>query len=254
MDLSKPPQPYYDAMELIGEDAALTTINRKIGGKVIDNVWLLSCVKVKPKINEPDHVETLHTEFYVGKNLNNLEYVASGPEWMKDIRIIQDADSDTKLHIYGRPQPKEYKDCGNITHTTINSIDALDSAMISNVPYIDEDLLRFGSGKWGGVNDIINMGGNRHILVAHRAWRTGTDGGGRHYEAVLYGHNTRERSIVDLGILATANMFPQGTVKADDAVDLSDVVFTGGGYNGTLQYTTFGVRDGSIGISGVQKH
>ena len=44
-------------------------------------------------------------------------------------------------------------------------------------------------------------------------------------------------------------MFPTGLVKADESVDLHDVVFSGGGYNGTLQYVSFGVRDGSIGIS-----
>ncbi len=55
--------------------------------------------------------------------------------------------------------------------------------------------------------------------------------------------------VVELGVFATADMFPDGTIKDDISVDLSDVVFTGGGYNGGLDYVSFGVRDGSIGIA-----
>lgn len=250
-NLDKPLRPYYEADEKMGEDAALTRINRRLGNGAIERVWLLSCVNAQPFTDKPDHVRTLHTEFYIGKELNTMEHIANGPEWMKDIRIAQDTSSTTKLHIYGRPQPKQ--DSGNITHTTINNIENLNKQVISNAPFLDDNLLPVGSGIWGGVNDVISVSPDKHILIAHRAWKTKENGRGRHYEAVLYEHTTRKRIVRDLGVLATASMFPIGTIKADEAIDLSDVVFTGGGYNGTLQYTTFGVRDGSIGISGIRR-
>lgn len=249
-NLDKPLQPYYEAEEKMGEDAALTRINRKLGSGAIEQIWLLSCVNAQPFADKPDHVKTLHTEFYIGKNLDKLEHVADGPEWMKDIRISQDINSTTKLHIYGRPQPQP--DSGNITYTTIDDIEKLNKQVISSADFLDENLLPIGSGIWGGVNDIIPIDHDKNILVAHRAWRTGESGKGRHYEAVLYEHSIQKRTVKDLGVLAIANMFPTGTIKADEAVDLSDVVFTGGGYNKTLQYVTFGVRDGSIGISNVK--
>ena len=246
-NFNKPLIPYQEAQEKMGEDAALTRINWRMSKGIIEKIWLLSCVDAQPFPDKPDCVKSLRTKFYFGSKLNNLIHFADGPEWMKDIRIVQSQLGSTALHIYGRPQPKEYS--GNITHTTISGIEKLNAQVIAEAPFIDEKLLPIGSGMWGGVNDVINIDTDNHILVAHRAWRTGENGNARHYEAVLYGHNTREKTIVDLGVLATANMFPAGTVKANEAVDLHDVVFSGGGYNGTLQYATFGVRDGSIGIS-----
>ena len=250
-DFNKPLRPYHgEAEEKMGEDPALTRINRRLGNGVIEKIWLLSCVEAQPFPDKPNQVKTLHTKFYAGKKLNSLEHIADGPEWMKDIRIAQDLGS-TALHIYGSPQPQEWS--GNITYTTIESIDKLDEIAISEAPFIDKDLLPIGSGIWGGVNDVININSEKNILVAHRAWRIGKDNKGRHYEAVLYDHNPRAKSITDLGILATADLFPAGNVKVNETVDLRDVVFSGGGYNGTLEHITFGVKDCSVGISNVRK-
>jgi hypothetical protein len=142
---------------------------------------------------------------------------------------------------------------GNITHTTLNSIDDLNPDSIMAAKFIHDRLLPIGSGVWGGVNDVIRVAAKKYILAAHRAWRTGADGTGRHYESVLFGHNTITNRIVELGIIATADKFPSGTVKDDTEVDLSDVVFTGGGYNGSLKYLSFGVRDGNLGIASLQR-
>ncbi len=247
-----PLQPYPEAEEKMGEDAALTRINRRLGSGAIERIWLLSCVDAQPFPYKPNQVRTLRTKFYAGSDLNDLEHIANGPEWMKDIRIAQNPSDSTALHIYGRPQRKEYS--GNITYTTIDGIDELNEQVISQAPFIQESLLPIGSGVWGGVNDVISTDTDKNILIAHRAWQTGLDGKGRHYEAVLYDHNTRNNDIIDLGVFATANAFPVGTIKSDQSVDLHDVVFPGGGYNGKLEHITFGVRDGSIGLGKIQKH
>lgn len=249
-ELSQPLRPYDDAEEKMGEDPALTRITRRLSNGAIQSAWLLSCVDARPFTDRPDHVESLVTRFYVGTALDRLEHIADGPAWMKDIRVVQEPSG--KIHIYGRPQPEAFS--GNITHTTIPDIASLDADVIANAPFIDESLLPIGSGVWGGVNEAFLVGVSKVILSAHRARRTGADGNGRHYEAVLYGHNFRTRTIVELGVLATANRFPAGAVKADEAVDLHDVVFPGGGLNGTLRMMTFGVRDASIGIGRVTKH
>jgi len=252
IDLSDPKtalRPYYDAEEKMGEDPALTRITRRLSNGAIQSAWLLSCVDAQPFADRPDHVESLVTRFYAGTNLDKMEHIADGPPWMKDIRVVQEPSG--KIHIYGRPQPEAFS--GNITHTTIPDISALDAETIARAPFIDESLLPIGSGTWGGVNEAFMVGHDKVVLAAHRAYRTGSDGNGRHYEAVLYGHNIRAGTIVELGILATANLFPAGAVKADEAVDLHDVVFPGGGLNGTLKMMTFGVRDASIGIGYIDK-
>jgi hypothetical protein len=69
----------------------------------------------------------------------------------------------------------------------------------------------------------------------------------------MYGFDVKTRRIVDLGVLATAGLFPGGVVKDDTMTDLSDVVFTGGGYNGNMSFMTFGVGDGNIGLAQVRR-
>jgi hypothetical protein len=244
---------YHGAQEYVGEDAALTRINRRLPiSNALEEVWLLSFVDPKPVPDRPNEVSTLYTQFWAGPDLSKLEHVANGPEWMKDIRIASaDGPKGTELAVYGRPQTEP--DSGNITYTELTNIDMLSPQSIANAPYIDENLLPVGSGVWGGVNDIVKISAGKYVLAAHRAWRTGLDGHGRHYEAVLYGHDTIANRVIELGIIATADMFAGGVVKDDTAVDLKDVVFTGGGYNGGLDYMSFGVSDGNVGVAGIRR-
>jgi hypothetical protein len=173
---------------------------------------------------------------------------------MKDIRIVQgDGPLGTELEIFGRPQDRTMSDNGNISHATLDSIDGLSTESIVSALIIDEDLFPKGSGIWGGVNDVIKVGLHAYVLVGHRAWRTGENGTGRHYESVLYGYHARTRRIVELGVLATAADFPGGVVKDDQETNLTDVVFSGGGYNGSLDYMSCGVGDGNVGLLKIQR-
>ena len=253
IDVKNPSAPlsrYDEAREYFGEDAALTRINRLVPSGKLEEVWLLSFVDARPKLDKANEVLTLCTRFYIGSDLGKLEHISDGPEWMKDIRVSKsDGPLGTEIDVYGRPQPET--NSGNITHVTLASINELTQKAISEAQFINQNLLPIGSGIWGGVNDVIRVRPYQNILAAHRAWRTGDNGHGRHYESVFYSHNTQDNTIVDLGVVATAAMFPEGVIKQDSSVDLGDVVFTGGGYNGTLDYMSFGVRDGSLGISRV---
>ncbi|MFA5003838.1 MAG: DUF1861 family protein [Candidatus Saccharimonadales bacterium] len=255
VDLGNPAKqliPYDRAQEYVGEDASLTRINRRLPlSGILEKVWLLSYVDPKPKFDKPNEVAEIRTRFWAGTDLAKLEHVADGPEWMKDIRPTKaDGPLGTELGVYGRPQTEP--DSGNITYATLPNIEALAPETIADMPYIDKDLLPVGSGVWGGVNDVWRIAPGKFILAGHRAWRTGVDGHGRHYESVLYGHNTFAKRIVELGIIATADMFSGGIVKDDTSVNLSDVVFTGGGYNGRPDFMTFGVSDGNIGVGAVR--
>ncbi len=244
--------PYYEAQEIPGEDPSLTRINRRlpVSGK-LESVWLLGVVDAQPMPDIANEVGSLHTNFYMGESLNKLEHVATGPAWMKDIRVAAVDTTNTELDVWGRPQTQDYS--GNITHVRVGNIEELTAESIAGAPVVHDQLLPIGSGLWGGVNDAIKVSRNKYILAAHRACRAGDDGSGRHYEAVLYGHNVETQTIVDLGVLATAKSFPPGKVKDNIDVDLHDVVFTGGAYNGRLTHLTFGVRDGTIGIARIHR-
>ena len=241
-----PIRPYDDGIELKGEDPALTRINRRLASGAIESVWLLSCVVPEPELNQPNNVATLQTRFYSGTSLGNLEEVGRGPEWMKDIRVVSMDPNDTKLGVYGRPQPETAS--GNVSYTTVSDIDSLTPEAITGASFIDENLFPVGSGRWGGANDVIRLDRDKNLILAHRAEYVGVDGSGKRYEALLLEHRLRSNTIVDLGVLASATMFPKGIVKDDETTDLSDVVFPGGGYNGRFSHVSFGLHDACIGI------
>ncbi len=245
-----PLRPYYDGMELRGEDPALTRIKRRLASGAMEDIWLLSCVVPEPMVNKPNEVATLKTRFYAGTDLDNLERVGDGPEWMKDIRIVTLDPSDTKLGVYGRLQPEPAS--GNISYTTVSDLVHLTPRSILDAPYIDENLFPVGIRKWGGVNDIIRIDPDTNLLIAHRAQYTEeSDDHAKRYEAIALKHILFSNIIIDLGVFATAKMFPNGKAKDDSTTDLSDVVFPGGGYNGRLSHVSFGVRDAGIGIGRV---
>lgn len=248
-DFSKPLEPYYDAQEVRGEDPALTRINRRLANGAIENIWLLSVVDAQPYPFKPNELRDLHTRFYAGTSLDALEHVADGPEGMKDIRVVRGNPESTELHVFGRPRLSEAN--GNITHTIVDSLEKLNAKAILDAPYVDERMFPSINGVWGGVNDAVQVSPDRYILACHRAWRTGEHS--VHYEPVLFGYDVRKKGVIDLGTLATSVDFPKGKVKNNEDVDLGDVVFTGGGYNGGLDYMTFGVGDGSLGIGKLKK-
>lgn len=245
-----PLRPYTRAPEFFGEDAAMTRITRRlpVSGK-LEDAWLVSYVDPKPYADKPNEVASLRTRFWLGHTLQTLEHIADGPEWMKDIRITSLRRHETPIGIYGRPQPEDFS--GNITYTNLSDISKLSADAIAGADFIDETILPVGQRIWGGANDVIVLPDGTHRILAHRAWLTGAGDRNRHYEGFVYDHNPRTRRIREIGVLATADMFPACAAKNDANANLTDGVFTGGGYNGTPEFITFGVRDAALGIARV---
>ena len=247
-------EPFEGAMTIPGEDPSLTRVNHRTARGAIEKVWLLSVVDAQPHADRPDEVKSLRTRIFAGVTLDALEQIAEGPEGMKDIRKFQAGDPrySTELHVYGRPQPQPFS--GQVTHTLVGDIRMLNEQVIERAEVIDEGLYPVGSGTWGGVNDGYQATPYSNVLAMHDARRTGPNGNGRHYESVARIHNFLDGTIHEVGVIATSQDFRRGAepeqivVKADDSVDLSDVVFTGGGYNGGFRYMTAGVCDGNFGL------
>lgn len=235
--------PYYDAQEIKGEDACFMPAKRRLSNGKVQDVWYVSSVIAEAMPDRPNEVGGYHTAIRMGESLDRLELVAKGPEWMKDIRVVSAAGPlGTELDVYGRPQPRP--GTGNISYVRVNDPSELNEDVIANAEIIDEALLPFGSGVWGGVNTAIQLDPSTNLLVAHRAWYTGDHNHGRHYEGVLYKHDLDARTVEEIGVFAMSGYFPSSQAKEDESVDLHDVVFPGGGYNGSLEYMSYGLRDG----------
>src|SRR5690554_3352672 len=59
-------------------------------------------VEIITDIDNPNTIISWRTQFYRGKNIDSLQYFASGPNTMKDIRLIELADR--RIGVLTRPQ------------------------------------------------------------------------------------------------------------------------------------------------------
>ena len=155
-------------------------------------------------------------QFYRGKRLEELEPLLTGPERMKDIRLVELADG--RIGVFSRPQG-ELGGRGTIGFTAVDSLDGLDARAIEQAP-----LLRgqFRAEEWGGANEAHLLRNGRIGVLGHIACM---DEEGKHYYPIVFcldpetGERTRPR------IIAARKYFPEGPPKRPDLVD---VIFSGG--------------------------
>ncbi|NLK27013.1 MAG: DUF1861 family protein, partial [Clostridiales bacterium] len=73
------------------------------------------------------NIDTFYGYFYRGTDLNDLNYFTTGPDYMKDIRLVELADG--KIGVFSRPRNDEikrkYGTGSMIGFTIINTLDEL---------------------------------------------------------------------------------------------------------------------------------
>lgn len=158
------------------------------------------------------------TEFWRGPNLKQLALFARGPQWMKDIRLVELPRGE--IGVFTRPvltQPIERKPIG---FTCLPSLDALTANALAQAPILEG---QFANGVWGGVNEAHLLPNGLIGVLGHVAWFD--DNRHRHYWAMTFELNPATRQYTPLKLLAGRNDFPDGRAKRPD---LSNVIFSGG--------------------------
>lgn len=92
--------------------------------------------------------------FYRGNDLHDLRFFTSGPEFMKDIRLVQFGD---KIGVFSRPD-------GKVGFAIIDDLSQLTSAVIANaplLPVIEED-------EYGGCNQCYALKDGYIGIIGHR--------------------------------------------------------------------------------------
>ena len=192
------------------QDPALTIIDKK---------YLLAGVNAFMKENEL----YWETEFYVGEDLKNLQYLCTGPLGMKDIRLV---DLEDKIGVFTRPMGGKFKG-GRIGYTELNSLE--DFIKMKDEDYINAPIIEgiAEDEQWTGVNQAIMLDKKNIGVIAHIAYRTREKGiSQRHYKAISFIFDRTQNSIKDLKVIATRKDFPEMPSKSSP--DLDDVVFPGG--------------------------
>lgn len=156
------------------------------------------------------------TVFYKGKSLDTLELFFQGPDQMKDLRLIEQADGS--IGVFTRPQGAK-GGRGKIGYTKVSSLDALTQAVVEEAPLLDQ----FTEEEWGGCNEIHLLAGGKLGILGHIACFD--EQGDRHYYPMTYALDPENGQYTEMNIIAERCDFQDGPAKRSDLVD---VVFSGG--------------------------
>lgn len=162
-------------------------------------------------------------DIYRGNSIRNLEYFASGPVGMKDIRLV---DLGDRIGVFTRPQGK-IGGQGKIGYIEVRKIDELVSFTESDwySARLIDDL--FGCNSWGGVNQAIRLPNGQIGVIGNKAHQTIlNDELRKHYYAMSFIFNPKSYSISNFKIIAKRNDFPSSPSKRSPELD--DVVFPAG--------------------------
>lgn len=158
--------------------------------------------------------------FFRGTDLHNLYYFTTGPNKMKDIRLVP--LSDGKIGVFSRPRSAEmtgkYGSESMIGFTVVDRLEDLTADVIENAPYIHGI---FGKGEWGGVNQAYLLDSGKIGIIGHICYQDKDESGGELKVylnmAFVFDPTTRESS--DLHLIGSRSCYPVGPAKAPYLVD-----------------------------------
>lgn len=157
------------------------------------------------------------TLFFRGNSIKDLNYFTSGPDGMKDIRLVQ--CNNGKIMVFTRPQGGP-AGRGKIGHIMIENLEQLTIENINKANLLNN---QFYSTEWGGVNQALQLKNGLLGILGHIACFE--QDGSRHYYSTVFVFDPVSRKASPMEIIACRDDFPEGPAKRDD---LYDVIFPGG--------------------------
>lgn len=161
--------------------------------------------------------------FYRGQEAC-MKYFTTGPEDMKDIRLIELADG--RIGVFSRPNRGDYEGGARsqIGFTVIRDLDELDDEVIASAPYLTGLL---GSGEWGGVNQAYLLESGRIGVIGHMSYSDRTPEGQplSVYVNTAFLLDPAAGTVTEPQIIGTRSCYP---VREPKIPSLADCVFTTG--------------------------
>lgn len=171
-------------------------------------------------------VETYYGYFYRGTDIHNLYYFTTGPDYMKDIRLVDLKNG--KIGVFSRPRDEEiekkYGSGAIIGFTTVNSLDELTDQVIFNATPI---LGIFDIGEWGGCNQPILLENGNIGVIGHQSYKQPVEGGDplEVYVNTAFEFNPETFAVTHNRVIGTRSCYPDGPAKKPKLVDCT---FTSG--------------------------
>lgn len=178
-------------------------------------------------VKEGGEVKTYFLEFFRGPDPFHLKPFTTGPDYMKDIRLIELPSG--RIGFFSRPRSEEIRaKFGSeavIGYAEVESLDALTPEAIAAAPAIAGLL---GKDEWGGVNQCYLLADGRIGLAAHVATAGEVACNGirfQHYCNAAFVYDPVSGTTTAPRIIATRGLYPPGEPKLPH---LADCAFTSG--------------------------
>ncbi|MFS0821499.1 DUF1861 family protein [Bacillus sp. 1P02SD] len=171
-------------------------------------------------------IDTFFAYFYKGTELDNLYYFTTGPEYMKDIRLVQ--LENNQIGVFSRPRSEEirqkYGSESIVGFTTINHLSELTAEVIENAPIIEG---LFGKDEWGGCNQCYLLSSGNIGVIGHKCYNQLADDGEelKVYMNVSFVFDPKTHQVLDEKIIGTRSCYPDGPAKLPNLIDCA---FTSG--------------------------
>jgi hypothetical protein len=171
-------------------------------------------------------IDTFYGYFYRGTNIHNMYYFTTGPDYMKDIRLVELLDG--RVGVFSRPRNEEVrKRFGSesmIGFAVVDSLDELTAEVIENATYIPG---LFDNDEWGGCNQAYMLDSGMIGVIGHKSYKTLNEDGSQilSYMNFSFVFDPEKHEAKDVKIIATRPCYPPGPAKTPELVDCA---FTAG--------------------------
>ena len=177
-------------------------------------------------VKERGEIRTLYGYFYRGTDLEDMAYFTTGPDMMKDIRLVPLKDGC--IGVFSRPRGKQVEEkfgSGSVIgFAIIKDLNELTADVIENAEVIGN---LFGWGEWGGCNQCYLLKDGRIGVIGHKCF-TETDADGIDqavYMNVAFIFDPETHKATEPEIIATRGSYPAFVAKKPN---LKDCAFTSG--------------------------
>ncbi len=174
-------------------------------------------------VKERSMVKTYYGYFYKGNDLEDMYYFTTGPEHMKDIRLVQLSNGEIGVFSRHRGQHilDEYGCESMIGFCKIKTVDDLTGEAIKNAPLIPNI---FADGEWGGCNQCYMLSSGKIGIIGHKCYKD-EERNNAVYLNTAYVFDTEKMEMISDKVIATRKSYPSGPAKKPD---LEDCAFPGG--------------------------
>lgn len=190
---------------------------------IINNQLVLGGTHVRKR---QQNIDTYYSYFYKGTDIDDLAYFTTGPDHMKDIRLVE--LQDKRIGVFSRPRSSKIKEMYGsdsiIGFTTIDTLDDLNDEVINSALKIDN---LFEAGEWGGCNQCYALDSGMIGVIGHKSYERILENGEKllSYLNFSFVFDKDTHKAFDVKVIGTRDSYPNGPAKKTTLIDCA---FTSG--------------------------